>query len=113
MKGILRYAIVILLMSMLRPGIACAQKQFNVLDWKTDVTLNTYLVQQMQALYEARRKEFESALKSKQSAAAYIGKVGAKAIKLFGSPPQKSPLNATITGTIQKDGYRIEKIFYE
>src|SRR3954468_6769384 len=113
MKCILRYGFVGLLMCMLTPGIACAQKQFNVLDWKTDVTLNTYLVQKMQAQYEARRKEFESAMRSKQSAYAYIREVGAKAKALFGAPPPKAPLHGTVTGTIKNDGYEVEKIAYE
>lgn len=33
--------------------------------------------------------------------------------KILGPFPEKTPLNAQITGVIQKDGYRIEKLVYE
>ena len=32
---------------------------------------------------------------------------------IFGPWPEKTPLNAKITGTVKQDGYRIEKIVYE
>lgn len=33
--------------------------------------------------------------------------------KLAGAPPERTPLNARILGTIERQGYRIEKILYE
>jgi dienelactone hydrolase len=113
MKYIFKYGFVSLLACMCFALAANAQKQFNVLDWKTDVTLNTYLVQQMHAQYEARRKEFEAAIKSKEAATVYVKKVQAKAKKLFGNLPAKTALHATVSGTIRKEGYSIEKIAYE
>lgn len=32
---------------------------------------------------------------------------------LLGGQPEKTPLNARITGTVERDGYRIEKLVYE
>ena len=93
--------------------ISFSQKQFNVLDWKSDVTLNTYLVQKMHDQYDVRRKEFAKAITSKKSAEEYKEDVRRKVIEVFGAFPAKTPLNAKITGTIQRDGYRIEKIIYE
>ncbi|MFC1558796.1 alpha/beta hydrolase family protein, partial [candidate division KSB1 bacterium] len=34
-------------------------------------------------------------------------------MKIVGPFPEKTPLNARVTGTVRKDGYRIEKIIYE
>jgi len=36
-----------------------------------------------------------------------------KLLKLAGPFPEKTPLNARITGVLDKDGYRVEKIIYE
>ena len=33
--------------------------------------------------------------------------------EIIGPFPEKTPLNVQITGTLQRDGYRIEKIIYE
>ncbi|HWJ92228.1 MAG TPA: acetylxylan esterase [Flavisolibacter sp.] len=114
MKSVLTYRCINLtLIGCLFVFVPCAQKQFNVLDWKTDVSVNTWLVQKMQAQYEARKLEFASAVRSRQSVTAYIDKVRATAINLFGAFPVKSPLNAVVAGTLQKEGYRIEKIYFE
>jgi len=84
-----------------------------VLDWKADVSLNTYLVQQMHRQYEKRDSDFSEALKSKAQTIAYIEKVKQKAKGLFSKMPQTAPLNPQITGTIAQDGYNIEKIIYQ
>jgi len=90
-----------------------AQKQYNVLDWKADVSLNTYLVQQIRKQYEKRNLDLSEALKTKAKTLAYIETVKQKAKNLFGKMPQKAALNAQVTGTIAQDGYRIEKIIYQ
>ena len=92
---------------------ANAQKQYNVLDWKADVSLNTYLVQQMHLQYEQRRQHFAQALKSKEETIAYINSVREKAKQIFGELPPKAALNPQVTGLIKQDGYQIEKIVYQ
>lgn len=90
-----------------------AQKQYNVLDWKTDVSLNTYLVQQMHEQYELRRADLSRALKSREQTVAYIETVRQSAKEVFGKLPEKSPLSPVVTGKINRDGYRIEKVVYQ
>ena len=94
-------------------SISFSQKQYNVLDWKTDVTLNTFLIQKMHRQYSERRVEFNKAIKSKKATETYIENVRNKILKVVGSFPEKTSLNAKITGTIQRNGYKIEKIVYE
>ncbi|MFA6276470.1 MAG: acetylxylan esterase [Pedobacter sp.] len=91
---------------------AFAQKS-TILDWKTDVSLNTYLIQQMHSEYDARKIEFNKALTSKTNTSAYIQSVKQKVKIVIGTLPQKASLNPQITGTIQKTDYRIEKIVYQ
>lgn len=90
-----------------------AQKEFRILDWKTEYTLNNHLVQQMLGQYDRRMESFQQALSSRQNLQAYIKSVREKFITLLGDRPPSSPLNARITGTLNRDGYRIEKIVYE
>lgn len=90
-----------------------AQKEFNVMDWKTDVTLNTYLLHQMHQQYEKRTEAFSKALTSKKEAEAYIRSVQKKYRELIGELPERTPLNPVITGTIARKGYHIEKLVYE
>ncbi|MGE6220454.1 alpha/beta hydrolase family protein [Nubsella zeaxanthinifaciens] len=90
-----------------------AQKQYQVMDWKTDVSLNTYLVQQMKSQYQLRNLKLTKALTSKNTAIAYQNGVKAKAESLFKNLPPKAVLNAKVTGIIQQNGYRIEKVVYQ
>ncbi|MNK11517.1 Acetyl xylan esterase (AXE1) [compost metagenome] len=103
-------AIILLLFASLK---VYGQKQYNVLDWKTDVSLNTYLVQQMHQQYDQRRTNFNAALKSKEQTLAYIKTVRQKANEVFGKLPKKAALNPQITGVVEQDGYRIEKVIYQ
>ncbi len=95
-------------------AISCySQKQFNVLDWKTDVSLNTYLVQQMDLQYQDRQFKLANALQSRAGIQAYIQSVKREFKDLVGQLPAKAALQAQISGTIRQDGYRIEKIVYQ
>jgi len=90
-----------------------AQKQYNVLDWKADVTLNAYNVQLMRQQYDERRINFQKALSSKAAMMSYQKGIRQRFLSILGEMPEKTPLNATITGTIQRERYRIEKVIYE
>jgi dienelactone hydrolase len=104
----------LLFISALLLSLTCiAQKQYRVMDWKTENTLNTYLVQQMLAQYDERMMAFEQALSSRRSLLAYAQSVREKFRTLVGTLPPAGPLNAPVTGKIRGDGYTIEKIVYE
>jgi hypothetical protein len=90
-----------------------AQKQFNVMDWKTDVTLNTWLVQQMQQQYQERQIKYSRATRDAASAKKYIETVRGAYRNIVGELPRRTSLNPKITGTIKGEGYSIEKLVYE
>src|SRR4051812_20031460 len=90
-----------------------AQKAYTVMDWKTDVTLNTYLIQQMKKQYDNRRLEFDKAITSRQNAEQYVEAVRNKFASLMPELPKKTKLNAKVTGVIRQNNYSIEKIVYE
>lgn len=83
------------------------------MDWKTDASVNIYLVQRMHEQYNNRRVVLEKALSGKSGVQAYQLQVRKKFRDLLGDFPAKGPLNAQITGSLQREGYRIEKVVYE
>ncbi len=90
-----------------------AQKQFNVLDWKAEYSLNTYLIQRMHQQYDVRRLDLQEAFRSRSATERYVQNCQSKALELLGSLPPRTPLHPAIVGTIQADGYSIQKIVYE
>jgi len=74
----------------------------------------------MQDYFVARVREVEaaadlrrSALKTKADAEAYVRSVRSKIRQCFGPWPEKTPLNARTTGTLDRSEYSIEKIIFE
>ncbi|NDD99963.1 hypothetical protein EB008_06735, partial [bacterium] len=54
-----------------------------------------------------------SKLKSKEDAQQYVLSVRKKIQTCFGSFPAKTPLNARVTGKVERDAYTIEKVLFE
>jgi len=57
--------------------------------------------------------EARAALKTKADAEGYIRGVRAKIASCFGPFPDKTPLNAKVTGKVERDTYTIEKVIFE
>ena len=74
--------------------------------------LINHLNKQAQLLYEIRDKEIAK-LKNKEDWTSRQLWVRKKLMDLVGPFPEKTPLNARITGTLKKNGFRVEKIVYE
>ncbi len=54
-----------------------------------------------------------AALADRQDAEAYVREVQEKIQRSFGPWPEKTPLNPRITGVVERDAYRIEKVIFE
>ncbi|HOW73661.1 MAG TPA: acetylxylan esterase [Phycisphaerae bacterium] len=52
-------------------------------------------------------------LKTKQDAERYVATVRERIRACFGSFPEKTPLNPRVTGVVERDTYRIEKVIFE
>jgi len=71
-----------------------------------------YFVAQVgQAEKEGNRRRAK--LETREDAEAYVEEVGSKIQRSFGPWPEKTPLQAKITGVIARDDYKIEKIIFE
>jgi dienelactone hydrolase len=90
-----------------------AQNLYKVMDWKTEYTLRSYLLQSMHKQYDLRRDALSDAMESPDNLIAYREECRRKYLGLLGEIPEKTPLNAQVTGRITRYGYSIEKVVYE
>ncbi|MEY4940183.1 MAG: hypothetical protein RIQ93_1918, partial [Verrucomicrobiota bacterium] len=74
----------------------------------------------VQEYYVARLREVERAstarrakIRTKADAEAYVTEVRGKIQSVFGPWPEKTPLNARITKTTERDAFRIENVIFE
>lgn len=95
------------------PALSYAQKPFDVLDWKGEASLNTYLIGKMSAQYQARRTALSAVKGSKSGTLGYQAKVRSGIASVMKGFPLKSALNPMTTGSLLRSGYRIEKVIYE
>jgi dienelactone hydrolase len=76
-------------------------------------SVHEWYVEQVRAA-ERRGDEARAKVKTKADAEAYIAEVRKKIATCFGPfPQQKSPLNAKVTGRLERDAYTIEKVVFE
>ncbi len=55
----------------------------------------------------------QSALNNKRDAEAYVLDVRSRIRRCFGPEPERTPLNARVSGVVERDTYRIEKVIFE
>ncbi len=66
-------------------------------------------VRQIDAAAATRR----AAIRTRAEAQAYVREVREKARRCFGPWPEKTPLAPRVTGVVERDGYRIEKVIFD
>lgn len=71
-----------------------------------------WYVAQVKAIDEANRKRWAS-LATRADAEKYVAEVRTKIATSFGTFPGKTPLNARVTGRLDRDTYVVEKVIFE
>lgn len=71
-----------------------------------------YFVAQARAI-ETREDERRTRLATRADAEAYIASVRERIRQAFGPEPERTPLEPRITGVVERDAYRIEKVIFE
>jgi dienelactone hydrolase len=71
-----------------------------------------FFVRQVRAA-EQRACRAKANLTTKAEAEAYVAQVRTKIRECFGPEPERTPLNARITGTVERDAYLIEKVIFD
>jgi hypothetical protein len=74
--------------------------------------MQEWLVNQVRTA-EDRGNQRRAALKTQADAEAYVQSVRSRIRECFGPLPEKTPLQARITGVLDRDAYQIEKIIFE
>jgi dienelactone hydrolase len=74
--------------------------------------VHEYMVEQVR---ESRRRNLEmlDRLQTKEDAEKYVQSVRERIRQSFGPEPERTPLNPKVTGVVERDGYRIEKVIFE
>jgi dienelactone hydrolase len=71
-----------------------------------------YFAEQVRGI-ESRANRHRAALKTRADAEAYIRDMREKIQQSFGPWPEKTPLNPRITGVVERDTYKVEKVIFE
>jgi cephalosporin-C deacetylase-like acetyl esterase len=71
-----------------------------------------WFVDQVKAA-EEKIKQRLAALKTKEDAEGYVRSVQERVRQSFGPEPERTPLNSRVTGVVERDTYRIEKVIFE
>jgi dienelactone hydrolase/pimeloyl-ACP methyl ester carboxylesterase len=71
-----------------------------------------YFVERVRAA-EEEGNSARAALKTKADAEGYVEAVRKKVRLCFGPFPEKTPLNARVTGVVERDAYNVEKVIFE
>ena len=74
--------------------------------------LHNWYVGQVQSS-ELRNIQAIESLNTTDDALRYVSDVQRKIRQCFGPEPERTPLNARVTGTLERDGYRVEKIIFD
>ena len=106
-------ALIVILFCLVTVAGLTAQDQYRVMEWKTEHTLRTYLIREMQKQYDLRQSRFSDALRSPEALDGYRAKCRESYLSLLGRLPGKTPLNAAITGRIPLGNLMLEKIILE
>ena len=75
-------------------------------------TVQEFYVERVRAA-EKIGADARAKLKTKADAEAYVRDAREKVVTCFGKFPEKTPLNAKVTGKLERDAYTIEKVIFE
>jgi dienelactone hydrolase len=74
--------------------------------------MSRYWMQQAEQAGQRWLADYE-ARKTPDQIAAYQARLRAKFLEAIGGLPERTPLNVKVTGTVARDGYRVEKVIFE
>ncbi|MBN2008455.1 acetylxylan esterase [candidate division KSB1 bacterium] len=103
----------IIFVSILTLSPVIAQDNYQIMDWKTDQSVRTYLLYKIHKQYDQRRSAIQNALKSPSAMEVYRDSCRARYRRLLGAFPEKTPLNPQITRMSMNDGFRLENVIYK
>lgn len=91
--------------------VRAAEKQYEPLN-RYPRMVHEWFVDQVRRAERRKLQRLEE-LRTKEDAEAYVESVRKRIRTCFGPEPQRTPLNARITGTVERDTYKIENVIFE
>lgn len=85
---------------------------YGALKYSQSTAWFNYLMLQQHLRDDERREELQEAMKSRKDMMKYIGSVREKMQQLLGEMPERGDLKARITGTVEGDGFKIDKVIF-
>jgi dienelactone hydrolase len=71
-----------------------------------------YFVEQLRR-HEQRHQQHHASLQTRADAEAYVASVRQRIRSCFGPSPEKTPLEPRVTGIVDREAYRIEKVIFQ
>lgn len=117
MRHLMLMLMLMLLLACAVTSTARADEDLRVLpeqidDTPTEAMMHRWLLKQADGHFDRWRADYEARTTPEQIAA-YQKKMREFFLQQIGEFPERTPLNAQVTGTIKRDGYRVEKILFE
>ncbi|MGC3971992.1 MAG: hypothetical protein QM775_33015 [Pirellulales bacterium] len=103
----------VLLAACLSARSAAGEDDLSVLKPGAAEAFESWLRQEFAALTARRTAAFETMLKSRSAGATWQAERREFFLRQIGGLPERTPLNPQIVGTLDGDGYRVEKIVLE
>ena len=97
----------------LNMGFLYSQDPFRALSWKTPTAFHSFLMRDVHQQFKNRRQELMQAQTSPEAMIKYCKEVRDRYLNILGDFPEKTSLNATITGILYADGFRMEKLVFQ
>ena len=97
----------------LNMGFLYSQDPFRALSWKTPTAFHSFLMRDVHQQFKNRRQELMQAQTSLEAMIKYCKEVRDRYLNILGDFPEKTSLNATITGILYADGFRMEKLVFQ
>jgi len=114
MKNKLHFSLVLLLINLITLQAQDDVTLFNYWRYYSDAENSLYKYFCATALHQLEeRKAAVDKLQTEEEWKKRQADVRQKLLEIIGPFPDKTPLNVRVTGTIQKEGFRVEKLIYE
>ena len=94
-------------------GFLHSQDPFRALSWKTPTAFHSFLMRDVHQQFKNRRQELIQAQTSPETMIKYCKEVRERYLNILGDFPEKTSLNATVTGILYTDGFRMEKLVFQ
>ena len=112
-----RLVTMVVCLGLMLNAVVFSQEDLRVLPEKIDHVapadmMSHYLRRLAGQKFENWKQEYEQR-KTPEQIAEYQKRLREKFIEAIGDLPERSPLNPQVTGIIQRDGYRVEKVIFE